>query len=115
MRIEVEIPKEFEEHFKQDKFKDSLERIMADIKYSFQNGDYLYSKYEYETIEMLAEALENSKSAYDVDKVVDELEKRKQEYLDGFGIHQNNELYGVACGLGDAIEIVKQGGIRKDV
>lgn len=32
MIIEIEIPKAFEEHFKQDKFKDSLERIMADIK-----------------------------------------------------------------------------------
>ena len=31
MKIEIEIPKEFEEHFKQDKFKDSLERIMADM------------------------------------------------------------------------------------
>ena len=26
MRIEIDIPKEFEEHFKQDKFKDSLEK-----------------------------------------------------------------------------------------
>ena len=33
MRIELEIPKEFEEHFKQDKFKDSLERIMVDAVY----------------------------------------------------------------------------------
>ena len=31
MRIEIDIPKEFEEHFNQDKFKDSFERIMADI------------------------------------------------------------------------------------
>ena len=31
MRIEIEIPKEFESHFDQDKFKDSFERIMADI------------------------------------------------------------------------------------
>ena len=50
-------------------------------------------------------------TAYNVDKVIEELEKRKQEYLDGFGVHQDNELYGVACGLGDAIEIVKQGGV----
>ena len=33
MRIELEIPKEFEEHFKQDKFKDSLEGIMVDAVY----------------------------------------------------------------------------------
>ena len=53
--------------------------------------------------------------AYDIDKVVEELEKRKQEYLDSFRIHENNELYGIACGLGDAIEIVKQGGVSTDV
>ena len=39
MKIEIEIPKEFEEHFNNDKFKDSFERIMADIKYSLKNGD----------------------------------------------------------------------------
>ena len=54
-------------------------------------------------------------SAYDIDKVVEELEQKKQEYLDGFRIHENDELYGIACGLGDAIEIVKQGGVSDDV
>ena len=62
MRIEIEIPKEFERHFNQDKFKDSLERIMADIEHSLENGDCLCAgRYEYETIEMLEKAFENSK------------------------------------------------------
>ena len=62
MRIEIEIPKEFEKHFNQDKFKDSLERIMADIEHSLENGDCLCAgSYEYETIEMLEKAFENSK------------------------------------------------------
>ena len=62
MRIEIEIPKEFEKHFNQDKFKDSLERIMADIKHSLENRDCLCAgRYEYETIEMLEKAFENSK------------------------------------------------------
>ena len=52
--------------------------------------------------------IDEQPTAYDVDKVVEQLEERKQEYLDGFGLHKNNELYGVACGLGDAVEIVKQ-------
>lgn len=52
-------------------------------------------------------------TAYSVDKVVEELEERQQEYLEGFVLHENNELYGVACGLGDAIKIVKQGGVGK--
>ena len=62
MKIKIEIPKEFEKHFNQDKFKDSLERIMADIEYSLENGDCLCAgRYEYETIEMLKKAFENSK------------------------------------------------------
>ena len=62
MRIEIEIPKEFEKHFNQDKFKDSFERIMADIKHSLENEDCLCAgRYEYETIEMLEKAFENSK------------------------------------------------------
>ena len=108
MRIEIEIPKEFEEHFKQDKFKDSLERIMADIKYSLENGDYLCCKYEYETIEMLEKALENSKTIYDVDKVIKELELHSFELgTDTLPAHYVR--------LNDAIEIVNQGGVSDDV
>ena len=82
MRIEIDIPKEFEEHFKQDKFKDSLERIMVDIFHSLENGDCLCAgRYEYETIEMLEKALENSKSAYNVDNVVKELYEERTEIL----------------------------------
>ena len=74
MRIEIEIPKEFENHFNQDKFKDSLERIMADIEHSLENGDCLcVGRYEYETIEMLEKAFENSKSAYDVNNTISKI------------------------------------------
>ena len=109
MIIEIEIPKEFEEHFKQDKFKDSLERIMADIKHSLENGDCLCAgRYEYETIEMLVKALENSKTIYDVDKVIKELELHSFELgTDTLPVHYVR--------LNDAIEIVKQGGIGKVV
>ena len=110
MRIEIDIPKEFEEHFKQDKFKDSLERIMVDIWHLLENKNCLCAgNYEYETIKMLEEALENSKTAYDVDKVVEELETNKQNALE---VEESIKEYNV---WNDAIEIVKQGGIRKDV
>ena len=104
MRIEIEIPKEFEEHFNHDKFKDSLERIMADIKHSLENGDCLCAgRYEYETIEMLKKAFEDSKSAYNVDKIVDELELHSFELgTDTLPVHYVR--------LNDAIEIVKAGG-----
>ena len=103
MIIEIDIPKEFEEHFKQDKFKDSLERIMADIKHSLENGDCLCAgRYEYETIEMLEKALENSKTAYNVDKVIEELELHSFELgTDTLPAHYVR--------LNDAIEIVKAG------
>lgn len=105
MRIEIEIPKEFEKHFNEDKFKDSFERIMADIKHSLQNGDCLcVGRYEHETMEMLEKALENSKPAYSVDKIVEELESE---------LGKGN----IAIDLGEfrLFEIVKQGGVRKEI
>ena len=105
MRIEIDIPKEFEEHFTQDKFKDSFERIMADLKNCLCAG-----RYEYETIEMLEKAFEDSRQAYDVDKVVEELEKLK----DKGSVTKTEKLITKSC-VDKAIEIVKQGGIRKDV
>lgn len=112
MRIEIDIPKEFEEHFKQDKFKNSFERIMVDIFHSLENGDCLCAgRYEYETIEMLEEALENSKSAYDVDKVIKELNKLDvkaiKRYKGGtFGDYEGTDYY---IKKSDAIEIVRAG------
>lgn len=113
MRIEIDIPKEFEEHFKQDKFKDSFERIMADIKHSLENGDCLCAgRYEYETIEMLEKALENSKQAYPVEKVVKELNKLDVKAIkrykgETFGDYEGTDYY---IKKSDAIEIVKAGG-----
>ena len=121
MKIEIEIPKEFEEHFKQDKFKDSLERIMADLKNSLCAGNY-----EYETIEMLEKALENSESAYDVNKVVEEIKTLKEEALAEYNMGEYNldnnignsisENYrkdmneGKCFAYDEAIEIVKADG-----
>ena len=110
MKIEIDIPKAFEEHFKQDKFKDSLERIMADIKHSLENGDCLCAgRYEYETIEMLEKALEDSKSAYDVDKVIEELYEKRTEIL--LSNDYECEIINYCLDNFDkAIEIVKEGG-----
>ena len=107
MRIEIEIPKEFEEHFKQDKFKDSFERIMADLENSLCTG-----RYEYETIEMLEKAFEDSKLVYDIDKVVKELDKLDvkaiKRYKGGtFGDYEGTDYY---IKKSEAIEIVKEGG-----
>ena len=110
MRIEIEIPKEFEEHFRRDKFKDGLERIMADIEHSLKNGDCLCAgRYEYETIEMLEKAFENSGQAYSVDKVVKELEKLADENYKAYCIAFNSDDRAEYDAYTNAIEIVKTG------
>ena len=53
MKLLIEIPKEFEEHFNIDRFKDSLERLVTDIKY---HGYPLSGLYERELIKMLEKA-----------------------------------------------------------
>ena len=123
MRIEIDIPKEFEEHFKQDKFKDSLERIMADIWHSLEIGNCLCAgNYEYETIKMLEEALENSKSAYDVDKVVKELKKTMQDlnvievlsHIDFDSTIQSGLENFLNAYNSELLRIVKQSGTEKE-
>ncbi len=113
MRIEIEIPKEFEEQFKQDKFKDSLERIMVDVWHSLEIGNCLCAgRYEYETIEMLGKAFADSRPAYNVDKVVKELNKLDvkviKRYKGGtFGDYEGTDYY---IKKSDVIKIVKVGG-----
>lgn len=53
MKITIEIPKEFEEHYNNDNFADSLFRI----KYDIQKRSMLSGNYEIELIEMLRNAL----------------------------------------------------------
>ena len=71
-------------------------------------------------VEALREYIQNMPTAYDVDKVVEELKKHKdttdlttvdEEMVVGFTIYQGafNDA------IDKAIEIVKHGGIRKDV
>ena len=49
MRIEIEIPREFEDHFKRDRFEDSLKRLKAD-------AGLLAGRYEKEVADMLVQA-----------------------------------------------------------
>jgi hypothetical protein len=53
MIIEIEIPKEFEEHFNDDRFEDSLYRLYVDANCAAGN-------YEKETVIMLIEAFKNA-------------------------------------------------------
>ena len=93
MRIEIEIPKEFEEHFKQDKFEDTLHRLSAD-------AHLLAGNYEQETAIMLIKAFKESKVSYDVEEVVAELEKEKV-------LNTCDKSVGFNNGIRKAISIVR--------
>ena len=54
MKLLIEIPKEFEEHFNNDRFRDSLERIRVDIDCS---ENLMAGLYELELIKMLRNAI----------------------------------------------------------
>lgn len=77
MRIEIEIPKEFEADYTGDKFKDFFSRVLCDIK----EGKCLCGNYEIEIAEMFIKAFYESKPAYDVEKVVEEMNKLLNEEL----------------------------------
>ena len=58
LKIKIELPEEFREHWQMDHFYDSLKRIETDI--SEENG--LSGLYELELIGVLINAFKNSKS-----------------------------------------------------
>lgn len=63
MEILLKIPKEFENHFRTDRFKDSLERVLLDLEHCNRHDaeyDSISGLYEIETIEMLKESLLDS-------------------------------------------------------
>lgn len=61
MTIEIEIPKEFEEHFKQDRFEDALYRLSTD-------AHLIASNYEQETAIMLIKAFKEGKIKSEVEE-----------------------------------------------
>ena len=55
MKVTIDIPTEFEKHFNNDRFKDSLERLKADAGTFCMAG-----KYEIELCEMLIDAFKEA-------------------------------------------------------
>ena len=75
MRIEIEIPKEFECDYNEDKFDEFFGRVLCDIADGTMCG-----RYEKETAQMLLLAFAESRIAYDVEAVVAELEVEKERH-----------------------------------
>ena len=58
MKLLIEIPKEFEEHFNMDRFKDSLERVRVDTQCGIECSEVqMAGNYELELIKMLRKAM----------------------------------------------------------
>ena len=70
MKLVIDIPKEFEQHFNEDKFKDSLLRLKADANYGLEHDETISGLYEIELLDMLviafeeARVIESSRSNY---------------------------------------------------
>lgn len=60
MKITIDIPKEFEKHFDNDRFKDSLERVMTDVNCQIKKELSISGNYEIETLEMLINAFKTA-------------------------------------------------------
>lgn len=115
MRIEIEIPKEFENDYKVDMFKDFFSRVLCDI----EKGKCLCGNYEKETAEMFLKAFDESKIAFDTEKVVEQLEEMKslsEDAVDYEKRHGNIEDRLIAESslkeLNRVIDIVKKGGVE---
>lgn len=64
MKILIDIPEEFEEHFNQDKFKDSIGRIAADVISQVYEENSISGNYEIELLDMLSEAFEKAEAIH---------------------------------------------------
>ena len=60
MKITIDIPKEFERHFKEDKFRDSLLRLKTDTQDGLEHDNTISGMYEIELLDMLVEAFEKA-------------------------------------------------------
>lgn len=62
MKIIIDIPKDFERHYNNDKFKDSLERTKNDVYYSLEHDEGTSGLYEIELLDMLVKAFQSAEA-----------------------------------------------------
>ena len=78
-------------------------------------GEQRISKMIYDAIQNCISCVEEQPTAYSVDKVVEELEKLADENYKAYCIAFNSDDRAEYDAYTNAIEIVKQGGVREDV
>ena len=64
MKLMIDITKEFEQHFNEDKFKDSLLRLKADTNYGLEHDETISGIYEIELLDTLIAAFEEARIAH---------------------------------------------------
>ena len=69
MTLLLEIPKEFEEHFNNDKFQDSLNRIYGDLKGDVGRGN-LSGNYEMALLNMLMAAFNSAEVVQPLESLI---------------------------------------------
>ena len=83
------------------------DKLADELKWLMQYGDDVYLA--------VTEALRKEPTAYDIDKVVEELESAENYYYHDKFDEEGDLIMFKSIEQSVAIEIVKQGGVRKDV
>lgn len=66
MKLVIDIPEDFEQHFNEDKFKDSLLRLKADTNYGLEHELTISGIYEIELLDMLIVAFEEAEALHSI-------------------------------------------------
>lgn len=91
MKITIDIPKEFEQHFNEDKFKDSLLRLETDIRYDLRHDNTISGLYEIELLDMLVEAFEKAEIL--TESKNDDLRPMNSSYHSLYETESKNKTY----------------------
>ena len=91
-----------------------LEKYNLKDATKYGNKDAQQQNHSYSTLMLyeIADMIEDAPTAYDVDKVVEQLEDRKSLMMETLKISEADIDRGRIYGMGKAIEIVKGGGVN---
>jgi len=90
-------------------------------KYGNETAEQQTKSYDTMMMYEIAGMIEDAPTAYDVDKVIEQLEDKALEHAitgqqygeDGYGLHETEEQL-IKQGIEEAIEIVKSGGVADE-